>query len=217
MTQELAKYQTEDGADIVLTSQNVRDIISTSPNVTDKEIMLFAALCKANKLNPFIREAHLIKYGTNPATMVISKDVFLKRAVRNPRFQGYEAGITIVNRNGEIERRKGSLVGANTERLVGGWCSVYLKDYQTPMYDEVSLEEYMGRKKDGTPNNQWKTKPATMIRKVAIVHALREAFPEDLSGLYEQSEMGLTDEAVEQINGEPIETEQEYIEVTEEF
>ena len=30
-----------------------------------------------------------------------------------------------------------------------------------------------------------------MIRKVALVQALREAFPEDLAGLYDQSEMGI--------------------------
>ena len=30
-----------------------------------------------------------------------------------------------------------------------------------------------------------------MIRKVALVQSLREAFPEDFAGLYDQSEMGL--------------------------
>ena len=33
--------------------------------------------------------------------------------------------------------------------------------------------------------------PATMIRKVALVQALREAFPSELSGMYDQSEMGV--------------------------
>jgi uncharacterized protein CbrC (UPF0167 family) len=35
----------------------------------------------------------------------------------------------------------------------------------------------------------WKTMPATMIRKVAIVQALREAFPETLSGMYSEDEI----------------------------
>ena len=33
-------------------------------------------------------------------------------------------------------------------------------------------------------------KPATMIRKVAIVQALREAFPQSMSGMYVAEEMG---------------------------
>ena len=33
--------------------------------------------------------------------------------------------------------------------------------------------------------------PCVMIRKCAMVTALREAFPEDLQGLYDASEMGI--------------------------
>ena len=68
---------------------------------------------------------------------------------------------------------------------------MHLEGYAVPMFDEVSFEEYAGRKSDGSLNSQWKSKPGTMIRKVAIVHALREAFPEDLQGLYDASEMGV--------------------------
>ncbi len=35
----------------------------------------------------------------------------------------------------------------------------------------------------------WASKPATMIRKVAMTHALREAFPSSLGGLYTEDEM----------------------------
>lgn len=83
------------------------------------------------------------------------------------------------------------MCGGRTERLVGGWCEVHVDGYDVPMFDEVSLEEYTGRKKDGTPSGQWARMPATMIRKVAIVHALREAFPDQMRGLYDASEMGV--------------------------
>ena len=46
-------------------------------------------------------------------------------------------------------------------------------------------------KSDGTINGQWSRKPATMIRKVALTQALREAFPEDLGGMYASEEMGV--------------------------
>ena len=69
------------------------------------------------------------------------------------------------------------------EKLVGGWCRVCIEGYDAPMYDEVSFAEY------NTGKSNWVKIPATMIRKVAICHALREAFPEDLGGLYGSEEM----------------------------
>mgnify|MGYP001310735683 FL=1 len=50
---------------------------------------------------------------------------------------------------------------------------------------------YIQKKKDGTVNSMWSSKPCTMIRKVAQSQALREAFPNELRGLYEKEEMGI--------------------------
>lgn len=190
---ELAKYEAE-GQEITITDVDVRRVLCDNPAVTDAEMKMFVELCKAHRLNPFIRECYLVKYGDKPATIVTGKDTFVKRAHRNPRFRGMEAGVTVVNAAGVIERRQGSMVGAQTERLVGGWCAVHVDGYEVPMYDEVSLAEYMGRKRDGTPSGQWAKMPGTMIRKVAMVHALREAFPEDFGGMYDSSEMGVQEQ-----------------------
>ena len=48
---------------------------------------------------------------------------------------------------------------------------------------EVSLDEYIRKDKNGKPFSMWKEKPATMIRKVALVQVLREAFPNEVGGL----------------------------------
>lgn len=195
MARELARYEAENGGEIVITDVDVRRVLCDNPKITDAEMKMFVSLCKSQRLNPFIKEAHLIKYGDKPATIVTGKDVFTKRAARNTKFKGFEAGVTVIDRNGDIERRAGSMVGKGTEKLIGGWCSVYLDGYEVPMFDEVSFEEYAGRKRDGELNQQWASKPGTMIRKVALVHALREAFPEDLQGLYDSSEMGIEQQA----------------------
>ena len=200
MNNNIVKYQAENGNDIALSLDTVRRYVAGNENVTEQEFMNFAALCKAHKLDPFIRECYLIKYGNQPAQMQVGKDAYLKRAARNERFEGYEAGITLINRNGEIERRRGSMVGGNTERLIGGWCSVYVKGYKAPIYDEVAFDEYAGRKRDGSLNAMWSSKPATMIRKVAISHALREAFPESLGGLYTAEEFGASEQKLEPID-----------------
>ena len=81
------------------------------------------------------------------------------------------------------------------EKIVGGWAKVYIEGRE-PEMTTVSFEEYAGRKKDGSLNSQWASKPATMIRKVAVVQALREAFPEDFGSLYSPEEMGEASEVI---------------------
>lgn len=166
-------------------------LVNGNGNVTDQEVVMFLNLCRFQHLNPFLREAYLIKFGNNPATIVTGKDAITKRAMRNPSFAGQQAGVVIFHdESGELEYRTGSLL-MKGEQLVGGWAKVFVKGYQHPIEAVVSFDEYVGTTKDGTVNSQWSKKPATMIRKVALVQALREAFPDDLGGLYDQSEMGV--------------------------
>lgn len=162
-------------------------LVSGGGNVTDGEVMMFLSLCRYQHLNPFLKEAYLIKFGsTDPATIVTGKDVFTKRADANPNYKGKKAGVVVLTKDGSIEEREGTMVLPD-EKLVGGWAKVFIKDKE-PEYQSVSFEEYAGRKKDGTLNSQWSKKPATMIRKVAVVQALREAFPDRFQGMYAQEE-----------------------------
>lgn len=185
----LVKYEDTEGREVVLTRDDVINTISSNPRITDKEIKLFIELARAQRLNPFIKEIFITKYGDYPATFIVGKDVFTKRAQANPLFKGMQAGI-IVQRGNGVDQREGSATFSD-EMLLGGWCKVYVQGYDVPIYDSVSFNEYAARKADGSLNAMWASKPATMIRKVAIVHALREAFPSDFQGLYDQSEMGL--------------------------
>ena len=186
----LVKYEDAEGREVVLTREDIINTISSNPRITEKEIKLFIELARAQKLNPFTREIFITKYGDYPATFIVGKDVFTKRAQANPLFKGMQAGI-IVQRGNAIDQREGSAMYGD-EMLLGGWCKVYVQGYDVPIYDSVSFNEYAARKADGSLNAMWASKPATMIRKVAIVHALREAFPSDFQGLYDQSEMGLS-------------------------
>lgn len=171
------------GEDVKLSPKMIKDyLVAGNGQVTDQEVVMFLSLCKFQHLNPFLREAYLIKYGTSPATVVVGKDVLLKRAMRSEKFGGLSAGVIVVNANGEIEEREGTFVLPD-ENLVGGWAKVIIKGYEVPFYSSVSMKEY------STGKSNWLTKPATMIRKVAVAQALREAFPEEMSSLYEQEEV----------------------------
>lgn len=124
--------------------------------------------------------------------MVVSKDVYQKRADKHPEYQGKKAGIIVLDAEGKIDYRVGTFYMPSREELVGGWCEVYRKDRE-PERVEVSLDEYVGKKKDGTVNAQWSGKPATMIRKVAVAQCLREAFTSEFQGMYVPEEIGVED------------------------
>lgn len=181
------------GADVTLSPSIVRNYLTNgNGNVTDQEVVYFLNLCKYQKLNPLVKECYLIKYGSQPATMVTSKDALLKRAMRNPKYKGHEAGIIIrCVETGELEYRKGSFVIDGEEELIGGWAKTYVEGYDVPIEAAVSFKEFAGYTKDGNLNSMWAGKPGTMIRKTALVTSLREAFPDDLSGMYASEEVGV--------------------------
>lgn len=196
---KITEIKTDTG-NIQLSSKVVRNyLVNGGGNVTDQEVSLFIALCSAQKLNPLIKEAYLIKYGSQPAQMIVSKDVYQKRANKNPDYDGKKAGVVVLNLQGGVDYREGALL-IDGETLLGGWCEVYKKNAKVPERVEVSFDEYVGKKKDGSINNQWATKPATMIRKVAVAQALREAFTEDFQGLYTAEEMGMNEDELSKSN-----------------
>ncbi len=184
--------------EIKLTKAMVKNYLvnGDATRVTDQELTMFMMMCKANHLNPWIREAYCIKYGDNPATMVVGKEAFIKRAEASPEYDGMTSGIIVYDPEaGSLEYRQGILRVGN-EQIIGGWAEVFRKDRQHSTRIEVSMEEYAGRKKDGSLNGQWSAKPGTMIRKVAQVQALREAFPTAVGGMYTAEEQGHEEEPV---------------------
>ena len=207
------------GQKIKLSPQVVKDYLvsGNKDRVTMQELVMFLNLCKFQGLNPWLKEAYLIKYGNEPATIIAGKEAFEKRAEAHPQHDGHKAGIIVcVEETGEVEKRPGACALPG-EKVVGGWAEVWRKDHANSTYIEVSFDEYAGRKSDGSLNRQWSSKPATMMRKVALVQALREAFPATFGGMYSADEQGLDEttfdapsappEVVDEATGEVIDAE----------
>lgn len=211
-TQDLVVKFDVEGQEIKLSKKIVQEyIVGSDVPITNQEFKLFTELCKVRKLNPFLREAYLIKYkaGT-PAQLVVGKDAILKRAVLNPNYDGMECGIIIQKEDGTIEERQGTFK-LGSEQLVGGWARVFRKDWSHSIYSSVSFNEVAQKTGQGQLNSNWGNKGATMVEKVAKVRALRETFVEDLAGMYEAEEM--QQEIPQQ---EPIEVQADVIEQSEE-
>lgn len=193
MIEQVAEYTTGDET-VKLTPNIVKNYLvsGNKEKVSLQEVVVFINLCKYNHLNPWLNEAYLIKYGDEPATMVVGKEAFQKRAEANKNYNGYDAGIIVVAKEGDIVYRKGTLKLPD-DNVIGGYAEVWRNDRDHSTRIEVSFDEYVGRKKDGSINSQWSKRPATMIRKVALVQALREAFPGELGGMYTAEEQGITE------------------------
>ncbi len=170
-------------------SLTAKDVINyINPKATEAEAYLFAEFCRRKGADPMTKQVYLVIYeGQNgrQANFIAGKEYFTEKAENHPQFDGMEAGIVVRPKDGgPLEYRKGTLWLKQEESLIGGWAKVYRKDRKQAQEAEVPLEDY------DTKKNLWVKMPATMIRKVAMVQALREAFPTNLGGLYDRAEMG---------------------------
>ena len=90
------------GMKVTLTPGTVKNYLVSGDKdrVSDQEVAMFINLCRFTGLNPWLREAYCIKYGNEPATLVVGKDAYFKRAESNAAYDGFEAGIIVKNEAG---------------------------------------------------------------------------------------------------------------------
>ena len=146
-------------------------------NGSPQEHKYFFELCKAQKLNPLIKEVYFIKYGSSPAAVVINVDTFVSRANEHPDYDGYTAGWIIGT---EADPKMTEMPFG---KLIGAWCKVGRKGKTHAVAATVRFEAF------DTGKSRWKIDPWGMIQKCAIAAAHRKAYPKAFTGLYEWSEM----------------------------
>lgn len=146
-------------------------------NGSPSEHKYFFELCKAQNFNPLIKEVYFIKYGSNPAAVVINVDTFVSRANEYPDYDGYTAGWIVGTESDPKESN--SPFG----KLLGAWCKVGRKDKKYDVVAPVRFDAF------DTGKSRWKIDPWGMIQKCAIAAAHRKAYPTAFKGIYEWSEM----------------------------
>ena len=142
---------------------------TVAKGATESEFKMFIEFCRATGLNPYKKEIWFIKT-KNGVQMMTGINGFLAIANRHPQFDGMEVS---------IQEENGKLVSATAK--------VYRKDRKIPSCATVYLSEYFKPSQFG--NGMWEKMPRMMLQKVAKSVALREAFPQELNGIYTQEEM----------------------------
>jgi phage recombination protein Bet len=182
MENEIVKYITT-GGDIELSPEIIKaQLVPPDSQITDQELGFFLQMCKYQKLNPFLKEIYIVKYGAYPAAFVVGKDTFLRRAKRDETYLGHKVAISDDGKT--------------------AWAEVEVKGLKYPIRVDVEFDEYVGTKGDGTVNAMWTKKPKTMLKKVALVQALREAFPDALGQMYDEVEIDKEQELVDVVANE---------------
>ena len=70
------------GQPVVLTPDIVRSyLVNGDGTVTDQEIVMFLNLCRFQHLNPFLKEAYLIKYSSNSSATIVTGKEEAKRII----------------------------------------------------------------------------------------------------------------------------------------
>lgn len=183
---QIVRFKADSGQEVTITPKDVTDLIC--PAATQQEVGLFLAHCQAHHLDPFTKEAYLIKYGSAPASIVTNYNVFNARANRFDDYEGIEDGVVFVGGDGKVHHRAGSAVyPALSERLLGGWARVYRRG-RKPVYVELALQDY------STGKAKWQTSPGMMINKCAKSAAWRTAYPSEFEGMYSAEEMAQAQE-----------------------
>jgi phage recombination protein Bet len=164
---------------------------TVAKGATDLELELFIKQCERTGLDPFSRQIYAIKrWDAQVGAEVLQTQVSI------------DGLRTLAADTGELGGQDGPFWAGRT----GMWTDVWLQD-DNPKASKVTVYRYVGdrrasftgvalwdsycqRKKDGSPTRMWAQMGPEMLAKCAEALALRKAFPQGLSGLYTQDEMG---------------------------
>lgn len=144
-------------------------------DATPEEYDLFIMMARRTRLDPLLKQLYFIKYKgkdgrPDQVSYVTSIDSYRIIAHRTEAFAGVDLPIYEYDKNSKITH-----CSITVYKLVHG--------QKFGFSAKVKFSEY------NTGKQQWASKPETMIAKVAEAHALRKAFPQDLSGVYTTDEM----------------------------
>jgi phage recombination protein Bet len=157
-------------------------------NATNDELSLFMYQCKRTGLDPLARQIHFQKFvsrdGSSNVSFITTIDGYRLIADRTGKYVGsdepvFEGRVAITDGNQYDHNHAPAKATVTVKKLVANIvCEFTASAYWT--------EYYPGGKR----GHMWRKMPHVMLAKVAEAAALRKGFPNDLSGVYTDDEMG---------------------------
>lgn len=172
-------------------------------NASGGDLAVFHHVCQRTGLDPFAKQIHMIgRNAKNQKTNQWETKYTIQTGIDGFRLIARR----VTDRLGEALEYEDTLwCGAD-----GQWTDVWTKP-TAPAAAKVTVlrhgrrfpavalyREYVQTRRDGEPNSMWSSMPAGQLAKCAEALALRKAFPQDLSGIYADEEMGQAEHVARQ-------------------
>lgn len=158
---------------------------------TNEELEMFLYTASQYDLDPLMREIVFFKAGgiKGKPVMVVTRDGYLKTAMKDPDFDGLISFVVRENDEFSIDAETFSVTHRfgqkDRGKIIGAWAKATHKRRQ-PVMCFVDYAEYRKR------NHQaWDQYPSAMIQKVAEVFALRRQF--NIAGVVAREEIDYDD------------------------
>lgn len=159
----------------------------------DADLQVFFHQCQRTGLDPFARQIYMIE----------------RWSKEGPKYTiqtGIDGYRLIGRRAAQASKETISVKQPLWAHPDGGWRDVWLPAWGTPGAAKVTIlrggeeftavslfDEYKQTKRDGGLTQMWAQRPAGQIAKCAEALAWRMAFPQDLAGIYTDTEMEQAD------------------------
>lgn len=164
------------------TRDQIRVIKSViAPDLSDNELKMFLATARRSGLDPFQKQISVFK-DRDRISIVTTIDGFRVIADRSGKYGGPQPNQWC----GEDGAWKEAWT--SKDHPVAARASVLRTDFREPCVAVAHMDEFFKKGFKGPSN--WERMPRHMLAKVAEAHALRKAFPNDLSGIYTDDEIG---------------------------
>lgn len=141
------------------------EAMNLASKLTKSEVQQFIEISQAFGLNPFKREIYANKYG-DKMSIIVGFETYIKRAERSGNLSGWN-----VDTKGMVNH---SDIGKSD---ITATITIHRKDWEHPFIHSVHFSEYFQN------TMIWKTKPITMIKKVAMAQGFRLCFSDELGGM----------------------------------
>lgn len=164
---------------------------------SDGDLLVFFHVCQRTGLDPFARQIHMVSRNAKD-----ENDRWVKKWTIQTGIDGFRLIADRADRRDGTLREYEDTVWFDAE---GNHYEVWTKA-TAPSAAKVTVlrngkrfpatvmySEYVQTKRNGDPNSMWARMPANQLAKCAEAAALRKAYPQDLSGVYTDDEMGQAD------------------------
>jgi phage recombination protein Bet len=180
---------------------------TVAPDTTDDEFETFIAMCRGLRLDPRRRQIYALVYSKRNAekrrmSIIVSIDGFRTVAARTGDYRPDDAEpVFEVDEKAVSDLNPAGLVKATVKvwkHSHGSWFPAVAAAYWSefaPVEEEWAEDEKSGKRKPTGKkklSGKWATMPRLMLAKVAEAQALRKAWPDNFSNVYEQSEVDRT-------------------------